>query len=185
MFKYWRDCQTIFQTNCIILHSDQQYMRVQFFYIFTNTWYRQSFCLFVCFSPCFWLTWARNQIRASLVTYAAAAAIPDPLTHCVGRGPNLHPGSAETLPIPLCHTRNSRVSLFNFSHIIISIVISFWGFNLHFFIDKWCQISFHIFSYSYIFSFFWGWNLVTSFLVLLVFLLSFESSLYILDTSVL
>ena len=42
-FKYWRNCQTIFPTDCIILHSDQQYIRVQFLYIFINTCYGRSF----------------------------------------------------------------------------------------------------------------------------------------------
>ena len=42
-FKYWGNCQTIFPTDCIILHSDQPYIRVQFLYIFINTCYGRSF----------------------------------------------------------------------------------------------------------------------------------------------
>ena len=37
--------------------------------------------------PC----WARDQILAAVVTYTAAVAVPDPLTHCVG--PEIKPGS--------------------------------------------------------------------------------------------
>jgi len=33
-----------------------------------------------------WSSWARDQIRDSVVTYAAAAATQDPLTHCAKPG---------------------------------------------------------------------------------------------------
>ena len=38
-------------------------------------------------------------------------AAPDPLIHCAGLGWKLHPGSAETLQIPLHHMRTPRYIL--------------------------------------------------------------------------
>ena len=46
-----------------------------------------------------WSSWARDQIRAAVGTYAAAVAMPDPLTYCAEPGSNLHPGAAEVPPI--------------------------------------------------------------------------------------
>lgn len=46
---------------------------------------------------------ARDQIRATTATYAAAVVTPDPLIHCAR--PRIEPG---TLPIPLCHSGNSK-----------------------------------------------------------------------------
>ena len=33
-----------------------------------------------------WNSWARHQIQATVLTYATAVAMPDPLTHCAGPG---------------------------------------------------------------------------------------------------
>ena len=45
------------------------------------------FCLFLFWPPhSIWSSWARNQIRAAVVTYAAAAAVPNLFTHCAGPG---------------------------------------------------------------------------------------------------
>ena len=67
----------------------------------------------------FWPPWgmwsspARDQIWATFVTYAAASATPDPLTHCAGKGWNLHPAAAE-LQISLYHSgKKSLLTLFN------------------------------------------------------------------------
>ena len=49
----------------------------------------------MCFSVLFyfvghfvgiWSSWAKDQIGAAVVTYAEAAAMPDPLTHCAWAG---------------------------------------------------------------------------------------------------
>jgi len=53
---------------------------------------------------------ASVQIQAAVAAYATAMATWDPLTHCAGWESNLCPGAAETLPTPLCHSRNSRFS---------------------------------------------------------------------------
>ena len=42
---------------------------------------------------------------SSGLTYTAAGATPDPLTHCAGS--NAHPGATEMPPIPLHHSGNS------------------------------------------------------------------------------
>ena len=46
-------------------------------------------------------SWARDQIQATAVTYTAAVAMPDPLTHSARPGINLCPGAPETPPIPI------------------------------------------------------------------------------------
>ena len=43
--------------------------------------------VFLSWPPCgVWGSWARDQIQAAGATYAAAAAAPDPLSHCAGLG---------------------------------------------------------------------------------------------------
>lgn len=67
-------------------------------------------CITYLFSFFFWLPlgiWnsrAKNQIRATLVTYAAAASMPDPTVP--GQGSSLHPSAAEMPRILLRHSGN-------------------------------------------------------------------------------
>ena len=51
-----------------------------------------------------------DQIQATVATYAVAATILDPLTHCAGLGIQPAFGDTETLQISLHHSRNSRIS---------------------------------------------------------------------------
>ena len=78
-------------------------------------------------APCsLWNSRARDQIWAKVATYTRAVAMPASLTHCAGQGSNLHPGTAEMLPIPLCQ----RELLLEF----------LWWMDLEFF--DWFQFSF-------------------------------------------
>ena len=56
-----------------------------------------------------WSSQARDQIRATVVTHTMAAVMPDPLTHCAGRG--IEPVSLVLPPTPLCHSDNSCFGL--------------------------------------------------------------------------
>ena len=55
-------------------------------------------------------SWARYEILASALTYATAAAMPDPLTHCAGLGikpvPLQQPKLLKLVPNTLCHSGN-------------------------------------------------------------------------------
>lgn len=61
--------------------------------------------------------WARNWIQATAATYSTAIATPDTLTHCAGPGVVSTP--QQQSEEPLCHSRNSRYSLF-FSQKIVT-----------------------------------------------------------------
>lgn len=54
-----------------------------------------------------WHSPARDQIQATVVTYATGTAIPDPQPTVPGQGSNLHLSTPEMPLIPLCHDRNS------------------------------------------------------------------------------
>lgn len=62
---------------------------IQHFYHFSFSPFYFCFCFFQ--PGGIWNSQVRNQIRAMVVTYAAAAATPDPLTHCPG--PRTEPAS--------------------------------------------------------------------------------------------
>ena len=53
-----------------------------------------------------WSSWTRDQIQATVATYAAAA-MPDPSPTVWGWGSNLRPTPPETPPIPLSCSGNS------------------------------------------------------------------------------
>ena len=64
-----------------------------------------SFLLFFFWLPHgIWSSWVRDQIQATVVTYTTAAQ-----PTVLGQGSNLHPGAAETLPIPFRLSRNSNM----------------------------------------------------------------------------
>ena len=54
-----------------------------------------------------WNSQTREQIRATVATYAAAAATLDPLPTVQGQGLNLHPSTPEMLLILLHHSKSS------------------------------------------------------------------------------
>ena len=55
--------------------------------------------LFLSWLSCgIWNSHARDHIQAAVVTYVAAAAVPDPLTCCAGRGNRTH-----VLALQRCH----------------------------------------------------------------------------------
>ena len=55
-----------------------------------------------------WSPWARDQIQATVETYASAAAMPDPQPTVPGWVLNLRPSVPKKLPIPRHHNRNSN-----------------------------------------------------------------------------
>ena len=63
MSRYFRET--------LVLDADQA-----FFFFFNHFWLPRSI----------WSSWARDQIQATVVAYATAAAIPNPLTHCTWLG---------------------------------------------------------------------------------------------------
>ena len=69
-----------------------------------------------------WSCWSRYQIRATVATHAAAAAMADPLTYCV-QDANLHPRAAETSLIPLCHSGNSSWLLVLISYLCVDDIL--------------------------------------------------------------
>ena len=77
-----------------------------------------------------WSSQARDQIRASVGTYAATLAVLDPLTHCASWESSLHPGTTKMSPIPLHQSRNSMFSYFldtfSESRITVNLLIDYW-----------------------------------------------------------
>ena len=65
-----------------------------------------------------WSSLTRDQIQAVLVTWVAAAAMPDPLTHCARLELNLCLSAPERLLIPLTHSGNSYSTIFYFNFIL-------------------------------------------------------------------
>ena len=131
MLVYWLGCKTRSETgNTKLISSRAGTTQIfkKFFGIFRfihTMQYGKSWLLhYAIFSDCipyfkflknFWPphgTWsssARDQTQAEVVTYTAAVATLEPLTHCAGPGMELHLGATERLLIPPCHSGTLRL----------------------------------------------------------------------------
>ena len=70
------------------------------------------------FSPFFWLpcgiwnSWARDQTLATVVTFAAPSAAPDPLIHCAWQGIEPESWCCRGAADPIAPQRNSSVVIY-------------------------------------------------------------------------
>ena len=66
-------------------------------------------------------------IRATVMTYTAAVAVPDPLNLCAVPGTNLHPGATEMPWMSLFPSRNSGICTLNKSQVymLLELVLAF------------------------------------------------------------
>ena len=102
--------------NFIILFFEQVYDSEQFFLFFiaAGDWWRGHFlfsCHIIFLSLLLFLAAPRHMEflgHGSDLSHNCSLCCGNTgsLTHCARPGSNLHPGSAETLPILLCHSRN-------------------------------------------------------------------------------
>ena len=104
-FTYWRVWVT-FITGCPALWL--------VIWLFSHSFSVDLFSLSFILKSFFWLPHgirmfqARDQIQATVATYAAAVAMPDPLTHCARPGIEPAYQQTETPRILLHHSGNSR-----------------------------------------------------------------------------
>ena len=126
--------------------SDKGFLGIQSTYVFS---------FFHFWPPSgMWSSWARDQIRATVATYAAAAAMPDPLTHCAGPGiwtcvlalQQHRPSLYTTVGTPnvgyftkqLCFALSHQITASSECHqILLSLFLCFWWDVPRFF---WCVV---------------------------------------------